>query len=239
MAKKESTPQLLTCPENQPHAIREAGAIFFIQQSPRKLLWFIIYLAVSRLLLGDIGLRDIILGTELILLTPFAEVLFHVIVLHHRGNSSAARHHRLHHLQPNQLGPILIPLSLYGWLPYVIALVSFAILRDLRLTFTAMTLIAIGVLLYEWCHYIIHTPTIKLKNGYARMLRRNHLSHHNTDENDHWEVMGPGLVDFLIRLVRQMIRNWRFSDPITLSPKKTGTARTMGCKIDEAGRIVD
>ncbi len=93
---------------------------------------------------------------------------------------------------------MFIPLqSLFGALVSALLIALLAFPRTaMGLTFL-VTILAFG-LLYEWCHYLIHTD-YKPKGVVYRAIWRDHRLHHFKNEHYWFGVTTPGTADRVLR----------------------------------------
>ena len=131
---------------------------------------------------------------------PFGEWAIHVFVLHAKPfrvagrkiDTMAARAHRAHHQEPNDLDTVL----LYWWQAAFLMLVAVPLtigLGALLVTLAAgpvplgpMVSAAIAgycmVFVYEWAHFLIHTA-YRPRTRYFRSIWRAHRLHHFKNEH--------------------------------------------------------
>lgn len=185
-----------------------------------------------RLALGRLGWRDAAFPALLIALYPLTEWLIHVHLLHARPRRigrltielPTAREHRAHHLAPDQLEGVLLPL--YGvalFLPLIALYVwglSFAfhaVAGGPQLANAASALLGACVMLalYEWSHFLIHTP-YRPRGRYYRAIWRTHRLHHFKNER-YWFGVATTLGD-------RMLGTAPDHSQVPRSP----TARTLG-----------
>jgi hypothetical protein len=188
-----------------------------------------------RIVLGSWDWRDLVVAGGVIALTPVTEWAIHVYLLHarpirlrgRRYDLLAAREHRAHHMAPTELDGVLIPT--YAVFIFVVQiavtvwLVSFpvhAVLGGDRLAHAATGLLASYTILglYEWCHFLIHTP-YRPHGRYYRTIWRGHRLHHYKNEH-YWFGVTSTLGDQLLRTAPQQ------SDV-----PKSPTARTLGIDV--------
>jgi hypothetical protein len=188
-----------------------------------------------RIVLGSWDWRDLVVAGGVIALTPVTEWAIHVYLLHarpirlrgRRYDLLAAREHRAHHMAPTELDGVLIPT--YAVFIFVVQiavtvwLVSFpvhAVLGGDRLAHAATGLLASYTILglYEWCHFLIHTP-YRPHGRYYRTIWRGHRLHHYKNEH-YWFGVPSTLGDHLLRTAPQQ------SDV-----PKSPTARTLGIDV--------
>jgi sterol desaturase/sphingolipid hydroxylase (fatty acid hydroxylase superfamily) len=176
----------------------DCARAFWRQPSPPYLLGAVLIALAARVAQGAWSWRDAVMVAGLIAVTPFVEWTIHVYMLHsppfdvrgRRVEMLTAREHRAHHEAPGVLSGVLLPV--YGVLVFLpmIALVnwgmSFAL--DLVLGGPRLAWVTTGVLtsfailsVYEWCHFLIHTP-YRPKGRYFKTIWRNHRLHHFKNE---------------------------------------------------------
>jgi hypothetical protein len=194
---------------------------------------FVIALAAVRIAIGDFGWQDAAAVGAMLVIYPFGEWAIHVYLLHMRPvqvgdrkvDTVAARAHRAHHREPNDLDMIL----LYWWQS------AFLLLVAVPLTVGAVgllvTLIAgplpLGVLLtgaltgwvlvfaYEWTHFLIHTAHRPRSRVY-RTVHRNHRLHHFKNEH-FWHGVTNNISDRVLG-----------TNPDQREVARSKTARTLG-----------
>jgi len=157
---------------------------------------------IARIAVGDWQWSDAVLPLVVLAVFPFVEWIIHVVILHWRPrriagvkiDSLLARKHREHHVDPKIVRLIFIPLqSLFGALAAALVIGLVLIPRTgLGLTFM-VTVFGIGVV-YEWCHYLVHTD-YKPKRWLYRRIYRNHRLHHFKNEHYWFGVTTPGTAD--------------------------------------------
>ncbi len=166
--------------------------------------------AVVRARQGPAGAADLKIGVGLVAAQPFVEWLIHVYLLHSRPlhiagrrfDLPAAREHREHHTEPSELDGVLVPTPvLAGFLP-LIAAISWGLAWPIshlagggRRRGAASGALGAYLLLgvYEWSHYLIHTPYVPRRSLY-RAVRRSHRLHHYKNET-YWFGVTSNLGD--------------------------------------------
>ncbi len=192
-------------------SLRQALREFLRRESPWAIGAGILALVVVRALVGDLTWRDAVAVAAMIAIYPFGEWAIHVYLLHakpfmlrgRRVDTMAARAHRAHHREPNDLDIVL----LYWWqaallmllaVPLTVALGAGAI----TLIFGAVPLGALTsaalagfcmIFLYEWMHFLIHTA-YRPSSRYYRSIWRNHRLHHFKNEH-FWHGVTNNLSD--------------------------------------------
>jgi sterol desaturase/sphingolipid hydroxylase (fatty acid hydroxylase superfamily) len=205
---------------------------FIRRPTPPILATAVLVAVVLRVALGDYDWRDAAVIEAVIALTPVAEWLIHVYLLHakplrlgdRRYDLIAAREHRAHHNAPADLDGVLIPT--YAVLIFVplIALTVWAVSFPIhlliggdRIAHAATGLLISYVILagYEWCHFLIHTP-YRPRGRYYRSIWRGHRLHHYKNEH-YWFGVTSTLGDHILGTA-----------PDQSTVPKSNTARTLG-----------
>ncbi len=205
---------------------------FVRQRTPPLLAGAIVAAVVLRVLLADYSWRDLAVAATVIALTPLAEWAIHVYLLHakpirlgrHRYDLIAAREHRAHHQAPAELDGVLIPTyAVLIFIPQIaltVWLVSFPVhlvIGGDRLAGAATGLLVSYLILgiYEWCHFLIHTP-YRPRGRYYRTIWRGHRLHHYKNEH-YWFGVTSTVGDHMLGTA-----------PDQSSVPKSNTARTLG-----------
>ncbi|HEY7934237.1 MAG TPA: sterol desaturase family protein [Solirubrobacteraceae bacterium] len=181
-----------------PVSLGDCARAFWRQPSPPYLFAAVLLALAARLAQGSWSWRDLVMAIGLIAVTPFVEWAIHVYMLHsppfnllgRRVEMLTAREHRAHHEAPGVLDGVLLPV--YGVLVFLplIALVNWGmsfpialVLGGTRLAYaTTAVLTSFAILaLYEWSHFLIHTP-YRPKRRYFKAIWRNHRLHHFKNE---------------------------------------------------------
>jgi hypothetical protein len=208
---------------------------FIRHPSPPLLAAAILAALGLRIALGSYGWQDAVVVVGIVALTPPVEWAIHVYLLHarplrlfgRRYDLLAAREHRAHHMAPAELDGVLIPTYAVGIFVVQIAvtvwLVSFPIhllLGGDRLPHAATGLLTSYVILglYEWCHFLIHTP-YRPRGRYYRSIWRGHRLHHYKNEH-YWFGVTSTVGDHLLRTA-----------PEQSEVPKSKTARTLGLEV--------
>jgi hypothetical protein len=195
----------------------DCARAFWRQPSPPYLLSAVLLALGLRVAQGSWSWRDVVMVAGLIAVTPFVEWAIHVYMLHsppfdlfgRRVEMLTAREHRAHHESPGVLDGVLLPV--YGVLVFLplIALVDWAlsfpiqmVLGGPRLAYaTTGLLVSFAILaVYEWCHFLIHTP-YRPKGRYFRAIWRNHRLHHFKSEH-YWFGVTSTVGDRVIGTLR-------------------------------------
>jgi hypothetical protein len=184
--------------------LAEARRQFARKHSPWMILGAIVGLGAARLLIGDFTWRDAVAVATMLVVYPFGEWAIHVYLLHMkpfrlRGRviePPAARDHRAHHEQPNDLTMILLEAKelsqlLFLAVPAVVgvgALVVSLVSQPLPLGAAISAALAgsVAIFVYEWTHFLIHTA-YRPHSRYYMAIWRNHRLHHFKNEHFwHW-----------------------------------------------------
>jgi hypothetical protein len=176
-----------------------AASEFARKRSPWIIAAVIALLVAARALAGPLGWQDAAAAAAMLVIYPFGEWAIHVYLLHlkpfelrgRRIDPPAAKGHRAHHRQPNDLTIILLepkdiaqllfiamPLSIALWaLP--LSLLAGSVPATAIVTAALTTTILIGI--YEWTHFLIHT-SYRPRSRYYRSIWRTHRLHHFKNE---------------------------------------------------------
>lgn len=182
--------------------LTDAGREFARHPSPWLIGGTLVAATIARVTLGDWQLTDALVPVAMLAVFPFFEWTVHVCILHWRPRRLGrlaidpllARKHREHHTDPRNVPLIFIPWQALLWvLPaaVVIALVAFP-RPAMGLTF--LVVLAVLGLLYEWCHYLVHSD-YKPKTALYRAVWRNHRQHHYKNEHLWFTVTSAGTAD--------------------------------------------
>ena len=212
--------------------LREAGRQFARKRSPWVIGTGIVALLAMRIAIGDPTWRDAVATAAMLAIYPFGEWAIHVYLLHLRPfrvrgrviDPPAARSHREHHMQPNDLGLILLePKELAQLLLLAVPVeVAFGgVLVGLAfgpVPFGALLSAAVAgyaaIFVYEWTHFLIHT-TYQPRSRYYRSVWRNHRLHHFKNEH-YWHGITNNVSDRVLG-----------TNPNQRSVPRSRTARTL------------
>jgi len=185
-------------------SLRQAWREFLRRESPWAIGAGILALVVIRVLIGDVTWRDAVAVAAMLAIYPFGEWAIHVYLLHakpfrfrdRKVETMAARAHRAHHEDPNDLDMVL----LYWWQAAFLMLlaVPFTVGLGALIVTLAAGPVPIGALLsaalagfcmiflYEWTHFLIHTA-YRPRSAAYRTIWKNHRLHHFKNEHFwHW-----------------------------------------------------
>jgi hypothetical protein len=212
--------------------LSEARREFAKRHSPWMILGGIAGLAVLRGAIGDIGWRDAVAVAAMLVVYPFGEWAIHVYLLHMkpfrigslRIEPPAARDHREHHEQPNDLSLLLLMPKELGQLlllavpatvaagGLIVGLVFGRVPLGALVSAAIAGYVAVGV--YEWTHFLIHTAH-RPRSRYYRSVWRNHRLHHFKNEH-YWHGITNNISDRALG-----------TNPDQSSVERSRTARTL------------
>lgn len=180
--------------------LAEARRQFARKRSPWMISAAIVALVAVRLAIGEFTWRDAAAVVAMLVVYPFGEWAIHVYLLHMRPfrlrgrviEPPAARDHRAHHEQPNDLTMILleekelaqllllaVP-AVVGVGVLVVSLASAAL--PIGAAVSAALAAYVAIFTYEWTHFLIHTA-YRPRSRYYRAIWRNHRLHHFKNEH--------------------------------------------------------
>jgi Fatty acid hydroxylase superfamily len=192
----------------------------------------IVALGGLRVAIGDPTWRDAVAVAAMLVVYPFGEWAIHVYLLHMRPfraagrriDPPAARSHREHHQQPNDLSLIVLaPKELAQLLllavPVTVAAGGLLVSLVAGLVPTGALVSAAlagyaAIFVYEWTHYLIHTAHPP-RSRYYRAVWRNHRLHHFKNEH-YWHGITNNVSDRVLG-----------TNPDQRSVRRSATARTL------------
>ncbi len=192
-------------PDAEAGGLRGWARLFWRQPSPLIISVALVAAVAARVVAGGVTRADLLVAVVLVALQPFTEWNLHVFVLHFRPRMLRgrpvdlyiARKHRAHHLDPEHIGLVFVALPALVGLIAVFSVLTGVILRSLSLWLTALVVGYALLLLYEWTHYLIHTPYAPRTRVY-RYVWRAHRLHHFKNEH-YWFGITNHLADHLLR----------------------------------------
>jgi 4-hydroxysphinganine ceramide fatty acyl 2-hydroxylase len=113
--------------------------------------------------------------------------------------------HRLHydhHLRPGELELLFLPLWFALRVVVLYVAVAFALTHAWGAAFSALFGAVLGLLYYEWVHYVAHTAFVPV-TPFGRWIKKYHLWHHFKNERLWFGVTNPAL-DVLVRTYRRV-----------------------------------
>jgi len=205
---------------------------FMAHFSPRAALAALAIALCARLYVGEWSWRDLLPPLALLAAQPFVEWVIHKYLLHlppiqvfgRRIELYGSIQHRNHHLAPSDLDRVLLkPIEVMSFLVQIaiaMALITLAVAAPIGwpvipLALTGIVFAYIGLLRYEFSHFLIHTPYVPRTRWY-RTIWRNHRLHHFKHEG-YWMGVSSNLGDRLLH-----------TNPDQRSIQKSPTARTLG-----------
>jgi fatty acid hydroxylase family protein len=207
-------------------SLRGWARLFVRYPGPRIIAAVLAASAVGRVLLGGWRWADLFVAVGFTLYQPFTEWNLHVFVLHFRPRTLrgravdlyVARKHRAHHRDPEHIELALVALPALVGLIAVFGILVAVGFRDPRLTLTAMTTGYLLLLLYEWSHFLIHSPHAPRSRLY-RAIWRAHRLHHFKNEH-YWFGITSTAADHILRTF-----------PDRRAVETSPTARTLGVEV--------
>lgn len=215
-----------------PDKIRTLAAarrFFMGKATPRLMVAMLLGLVVLRVRAGFMGWTDLTIVLLLLAFEPFTEWLIHVFVLHFKPRRlgrlpvdlHAAKKHRYHHRHPNDPHTAFVPLvDLVGLGTIVVLAFALVTRGDTGHLLTAMIAATAMLFVYEWTHFLIHTP-YQPQGRYYRYIWRAHRLHHFKNEH-YWMGVTVHLADHLFATF-----------PAKADVENSPTARTLGVGVDE------
>jgi Fatty acid hydroxylase superfamily len=213
-------------------SIARARREFLRKESPWAIGAGIAVLVVLRIVVGDPSWRDAVAVAAMIAIYPFGEWAIHVFVLHakpfrirgRKVDTMAARAHRAHHYEPNDLDMVL----LYWWQAALLMLlaVPFTVGLGALIVTVVAGPVPLGALisaalagycmifLYEWIHFLIHTA-YRPRSAAYKAIWRNHRLHHFKNEH-FWHGVTNNLSDKVLG-----------TNPDQREVRRSETARTL------------
>jgi fatty acid hydroxylase family protein len=205
---------------------------FLRKESPWVLGAGILALLVIRLVIGDLTWRDAVAVAAMLAIYPFGEWAIHVYLLHakpvrirgRKVDTVAARAHRAHHREPNDLDMVLLywwqaAFLMLGAVPFTVAAVGLIVsVLAGPVPFGVFVSGALAgycmVFVYEWTHFLIHTAYRPRSAAYMTIWR-NHRLHHFKNEH-FWHGITNNLSDRVLG-----------TNPDQKDVPKSKTARTL------------
>lgn len=188
----------------------ECFRAFSKRSSPRVLGALIVGCLVLKVWVGGWSWRDGMVLLAMLAIAPFFEWVVHVVVLHARPRKIAgrtfdvpnAKEHRIHHEDPANLNTVLLPTNTLPVNILSIAALSVGVGSLVQLVFgaawgpvaaTALLVAATYLGVYEWSHFLMHSP-YRPRSRFFRHLWKNHRLHHYKNEH-HWFGVTSTLAD--------------------------------------------
>jgi hypothetical protein len=201
--------------------LREARRLFATKPTARVLAAYVAVAAAARLTVGELTWTDAIVAGAILAAEPFTEWLVHVFVLHSRRNTALAVKHREHHADPRNLDILFVPMRVVVAAPVVGIGIPLLVRAPLGVALTAGLTGFTMLLVYEWTHFLIHTPYQPRSRTYRRIWRA-HRWHHFRNEH-HW-------FGVTIHTADRLLRTYPDKDAVELSP----TARSLHSDLQQS-----
>lgn len=190
------------------HTKRDVLGAYVASRSPQIMLVGAAVVIAARLAVGSWGWRDLVVVGITMLLLGFVEWVLHLYLLHAPDDSFRMRKlgtgsgHREHHLDPHDIGwillagidafvfQILIAIWTMVWSVPLLLVLDGPILAPFL---TALMAAYLSLAHYEWTHLLVHTR-YRPKTRYYRRLAANHRLHHYRNEH-YWLGVTSNLGD--------------------------------------------
>lgn len=169
---------------------------FLLHGSNTALIAAIIFLvAAAAIGVVHLPLWLAVLGALLFFATEYTT---HRFLFHAKPARSAwlrAKQHRLHydhHIEPMRVDLLFLPLWYVVPNLVIVAGIAYVILRDVGQVAALLLGAMLGLLYYEWVHFIAHQPYVP-KTAMGRWIKRYHLRHHFVNEKLWFGVSNPSM----------------------------------------------
>lgn len=178
-----------------------AARFFFTFLGPKLLLGQVVIALVARPFLGPLTIWDAVAVLGVLIYWPLQEWFFHWTLLHMKPKQIGpfrldpyfSRKHRYHHRNPWKIETSLLPIRVMLMIEPFHLLFWWAVTPNLGVAATGVAAFSAATLVYEWIHYLTHTP-YKPKGRYYRWIQRNHRMHHFRNE-DYWHSFTAPFLD--------------------------------------------
>jgi hypothetical protein len=188
--------------ERRGFTLADAGREFWRHPSPWMITATLLAALIARIAVGDWQLTDAVLPVLVLAAFPFVEWTIHVFVLHWRPKRLAsvtidpllARKHREHHVDPRRVALIFIPWRALPWVISAFAAIALVVFPRTGLGLSFLVCVGMLGIVYEWCHYLIHSD-YKPKTRLYRAIWKNHRQHHFKNEHYWFTVTTAGTAD--------------------------------------------
>jgi hypothetical protein len=197
----EPRPPLSDAPRRRTSiSLGQAARTFLSRPQPWLLVAAVTIAAVARVWHGGIGWSDLLVVVAYLAAFPFVEWVVHTSLLHWKPREFAgrtidplvARKHREHHVDPQQLELIFIPVP--AMLSVALSLVALVWLLPTWLGLSLAVVVTAVGLVYEWVHYLVHTD-YRPRSAPYRAVWRHHRLHHYKNENYWFTVTTANTAD--------------------------------------------
>jgi len=177
--------------------------LFFRFLTPQLISAQILIAGALRVWLGEWSTGDLWVMGGILVYWPFQEWFFHLTLLHMKPfqvfgmqvDLGPARAHRYHHRHPWVLETTFVPPKAIGVLIPVNLAFWCLLMPTWQLACTGVMVFSGAALIYEWVHYLVHTP-YKPKTRYFQRICRNHRLHHFKHER-YWYSFTVPWIDTL------------------------------------------
>ena len=162
---------------------------FFGFLGPKLLLAQMLIALGLRPFFGEASLGDAIVLVGVLIYWPLQEWFFHWTLLHMKPKRLGpftvdpyfAQTHRHHHRNPWKIETAMLPLRVLLMIaPFHLAF-WWLVAPTTGVMLTGIAAFTAATLVYEWTHYLTHTP-YRPRGRYYRWIRRNHRMHHFRNE---------------------------------------------------------
>ncbi len=175
-----------------------------------------------RLWLADFSVVDLTIVAGVAIYWPIQEWVLHNYALHFtprtvlglRIDPWFSQVHRYHHRHPDVLERVFLPTGFIALISPV-HWAAWLLLLPAPQAVTGILSLTLASLIYEWVHYLVHTP-YKPQSAWFTRVRRNHMLHHFKNEH-YWHAFTVPHVDALFG-----------TDPDPAATPRSETCRTLG-----------
>jgi len=178
-----------------------AAGLFLRFPTPRLLAIKIVAFTFINLWLASYSWLDLCVIAAIVIYWPFQEWSLHCYLLHFKPRDVcgihidpyAARMHRYHHRHPWLLETTFLPTQFVLLLVPIHITLWWSIMPTEALAATGILFFTIAAFIYEWIHYLTHTP-YKPRSEYFQEICRNHRLHHFKNER-YWHSFTAPEID--------------------------------------------
>lgn len=171
-------------------SLGEAARLFFSFAGPPVIAVTIAVTVALRIWVGGFSTGDVVVLVVIPPIWALQEWFAHKHILHIKPfalfgvkvDPYFPKEHRAHHRAPWELRRALLPLRVLLVAVPSASLLFWLVMPSLQLALTAMAAYSTMALLYEWTHYLTHTP-YRPRTGLYRRIFKNHRLHHFKNEN--------------------------------------------------------
>lgn len=166
-----------------------AQRVFWRFPTPRIFAVAIAGLLTARVIVGGFSPWELLILPALLLVHPLTEWLIHVFLLHWRPrrlgplsiDPIAARDHRAHHRDPDDLPLIFIPLPTLASSTVIVAAAWLLLAPGLGFALSGILLTTGIALAYEWVHFVCHVPYTPTSRFLKARVRHHRLHHYKNE----------------------------------------------------------